>query len=161
MLNESEEKINFLIEQSKENLLDSHLKYGGVYLAQIDMGDDVFSLEIELDEGNIAFSLMIDNKACPACGSKEFEAHQKLYASVIVDCNNHFIRNPASLEEGVYESSRPYGPYICCNTECKLELDSFPENLKELVSNLLEEKLKLSGIGIYTDYSDWELALEE
>ena len=161
MLREFEEKIKFLIEQNKENLLDSHLKYGGVYLAEIDMGNGETSLEIELDEGNIGFSLAVNPSLCPHCGNGEFHAHQQLYVNVIVDGNNHFLRNPAALEEGVYESSRPYGPYVCANQECKLEIEDLPGIQVKDVSNLLEEKLKLAGVGVYRNYDDWEEALEE
>lgn len=53
-----------LIELNKENLLDSHLKYGGVYLCVIagagENGED--SLEVELDGGNLAFTYSVSEK---------------------------------------------------------------------------------------------------
>lgn len=53
--------ISLLIERNKEQLLDSHLKYGGIYLCIIegagDNGND--SLEVELDDGNLAFTYSV------------------------------------------------------------------------------------------------------
>lgn len=52
--------IQLLIDRNKPELLDSHLKYGGVYLASINMLEDGESVEVELHEGSIAFSIRED-----------------------------------------------------------------------------------------------------
>ena len=67
-MEEFTKKVKFLIEQNKGNIIDSYNKYGGVYLARIDMGEDGTSVELELDDGNIAFSLNVKNNACVDCG---------------------------------------------------------------------------------------------
>src|SRR4051812_48309445 len=60
-MKKQKDELNFLIKQNLENLLDSHLKYGGVYLAVLDMmdTDGCYSLEVELDEGNISFTCSV------------------------------------------------------------------------------------------------------
>lgn len=155
MLSEFNKKIIFLIDQNLHNLEKSHLDYGGVYLARIQENENVTSLEIELDEGNIAFSLSVDPKACPHCGGKEFKAHQQIYMNVIVDANNHFLRNASN--DCIYDASHPYGAYTCLS--CSFEMEDLPTNLIEDVAELLKSSLMAKGIGVYEDYSDWEEAL--
>lgn len=149
-------QIKDLIEINKENLLDSHLRYGGVYLAKIEE-DDETSIEVELDEGSIAFSLKVSNASCSNCGSKEFIANQVVRVSVIVDSDNNFIRNTSKdMSCSVNDADNPYGTYICNNCDEEFEDLEILKNNIDNVYGLLEENLKLSGIGVYTSYSDFE-----
>jgi hypothetical protein len=160
-MKELEKTIDELIHQNKNDLLNSHLNYGGVYLSKIEM-DNGTSIEVELDEGTIAFTLLVDNKSCANCGSKEFSANQVVRANIIVDFQNNFLRNSAnSLEDSVYEADNPFGPYSCCN--CGEEFDEICDLEKNIenVFDLLNEKLRLNGIGVYTNYDDFEKALSK
>ena len=158
MLQEFEQKLDYLIDQNIDNLLNSHLHYGGVYVAFIDMGNNTTSLEVELDEGEIAFSLEVNPILCPHCGHDKFHASQQVYVNVLVSGNNHFLENTSqNMEDSVYEASNPYGPYTC--QKCDLELEELPSNLVNLVGSLLDQKLRLKGVGVYTNREDWEEAL--
>lgn len=72
---------------------------------------------------------------CKICGCDRFTAHQALRVNVIVDDNNTFIDNmPEGIEQNIYESSDPYGPFECLR--CGTEYDS---------------------PGISSDGSDWKI----
>ncbi len=56
------------------------------------------------------------------CGNNCFYAHQIIRADVIVDESGNFEKNlPGGLEAHVYDSERPYGPFVC--TKCGKEYD--------------------------------------
>lgn len=156
------EKIDFLIKENLNNLLDSQAQSKGVYIAHIDMGADETSLEVELDEGNIAFSLMVKNNECPDCGKNEFSANQVCRVNVVVDNLNNFIRNQDNnMESSVYDADNPFGPYSCM--DCGFSFDEIDE-LEKNISNtydLLHDSLKNAGIGVYTNYSDFEEAIND
>ena len=51
------------------------------------------------------------------CGNNEFYAHQQLWADIIVDGDNDFVRNlDGGLIDAINEYSEPYGDYTC--TKC-------------------------------------------
>lgn len=52
------------------------------------------------------------------CGNDEFYAHQVVRMDIIVDKDNYFVKG---LENGIYDSEIPYGPYTC--TKCGKEYD--------------------------------------
>lgn len=53
-------------------------------------------------------------RACPKCGGKEFLANQVIRIEVVVDGNNDFLRNNTKkVEESIYDSDKPFGPYVC------------------------------------------------
>ena len=160
-MKELEKTIDEIIHQNKNDLLNSHLNYGGVYLSKIKM-DNGTSIEVELDEGTIAFTLLVDNESCANCGSKEFSANQIVRVNVVVDSQNNFLRNSSdTLENSVYDADNPFGPYSCINCgEEYDDLDAIFNNL-DVVFNLLNEKLRLNGIGVYTDYSEFEKKLSQ
>lgn len=125
------ERIRELIEGHKEELLDSHLKYGGVYLSHLgefssDDGQLYNELNVELDEGTIAFSLFIF-KGCPECGSMKFKV---------------------SLDSSSIECSG-----------CSKEFNSFPVVDLDFVMEMFKNELILNGIGVYTNYADFESAI--
>ena len=56
------------------------------------------------------------------CGNNRFYGHQLLYADVIVDGRGLFHSNAkGGLEQSVYESEKPYGPFSCA--ECGKEYE--------------------------------------
>lgn len=57
---------------------------------------------------------------CTQCGNDTFTAHQQEYHDITVDGNGDWI-----AEGGVYETSKPYGPFAC--TECDTEYNELPE----------------------------------
>lgn len=64
---------------------------------------------------------------CKICGSETFEAHQILYADVICDGDGEFVENLAdTLDESVYGSDRPYGPFTC--TKCGAVYEELVDN---------------------------------
>lgn len=132
-MNIYQERIRELIENHKEELLDSHLKYGGVYLSCLEEsssedGQLYNELCVELDEGTIAFSLFVF-KGCPECGSMKFKV---------------------SLDSSLIECSG-----------CSKEFDSFPVVELESVIEMFKSELMFNGIGVYTNYSDFESAIYE
>lgn len=58
-----------IIHDNLENLQAAQESHGGVYLARIDMidTDGVISLEVELDEGTIAFTYPVDSSLADEC----------------------------------------------------------------------------------------------
>lgn len=53
-------------------------------------------------------------RACPKCGGKEFLASQVVRMEVVVDGYNEFLRNNTeNAVESIYNSDKPYGPYVC------------------------------------------------
>jgi hypothetical protein len=56
---------------------------------------------------------------CPHCHSESFTAHQLCYHDVKVDGHGEFEQ-----DNGIYESSNPYGPFTC--TECDSEFEELP-----------------------------------
>lgn len=63
---------------------------------------------------------------CKNCGCSKFVAHQVIRADIVVDGDNIFEENlPGGLESAIYDSSVPYGPYICTN--CGMEYDELKE----------------------------------
>lgn len=155
-------QIKDLIKSNKEDLLNSHLNYGGVYIANLDLEDNKKSVEVELDEGNIAFTLELDNRSCVNCGGKEFSASQVVRVNVVVDIDNHFLRNESeNMVNSVYDADNPYGPYTCINCgEEYVNLD-YASTQVEIVSDILEEELKLAGVGVYRNYEDFEEQLQK
>ena len=64
------------------------------------------------------------------CGNKKFFAHQVMRASIVCDDVGNFEENGGeNLEESIYDSGSPYGPFAC--TECGKEYDELPEVKKE------------------------------
>lgn len=55
------------------------------------------------------------------CGCNKFIGHQLVRMDVVVDGNNNFEEQ---LE--IYDSEKPYGPYICTN--CGKEYDELKED---------------------------------
>ena len=56
------------------------------------------------------------------CGNNRYFAHQKIRADVITDENGNFYSNAKDiLESSVYDSEKPYGPFVC--TKCGKEYD--------------------------------------
>lgn len=53
------------------------------------------------------------------CGNDKFYAHQQVYLEVIVDGSGVFHSNHEDVAAAIYDSERPYGPYIC--TQCEAE----------------------------------------
>lgn len=62
--------------------------------------------------------------ACPRCGHRYFIAHQVWYADVIVDDQNNVIGEADGYPGCIYETGRPYGPYVCVN--CRAEYEELP-----------------------------------
>lgn len=74
-------------------------------------------------------------KRCKICGCAEFSAHQRIYTDIIVDGDNHFIKNNSTDNSvAIYESEDPYGPYTCkiCGMEYET-LDELYEDTNEYV----------------------------
>lgn len=74
-------------------------------------------------------------KRCKICGCTEFSAHQRIYTDIIVDGDNHFIKNDSQNNSiAIYESENPYGPYTCktCGMEYD-ELNDLYEDLEDYV----------------------------
>lgn len=154
MINLIKKQILEKIKENKEDLLNSHLKYGGVYIAQIEEDYHTF-YEVELNEGTISFSIKGEEGACLNCGHKEFSARQKKYMDIVVDGNNSWIRNQS---EEATDAENPYGPYECLN--CEEEYDDLENELHpKNIYNILHETLKEEGIGVYQEYYDFENAL--
>lgn len=65
---------------------------------------------------------------CKICGSKKFYAHQVVHVDVICDEDGDFIRNAYedSMEEAVYHSEHPYGPFTC--TRCGATYEELNDN---------------------------------
>ncbi len=63
-----------LINLHHENLKDSQARYGGVYIAEIQIEEDTIDLEVELDTGSIAFIIRVkkENKDSDIQRSVEF-----------------------------------------------------------------------------------------
>ncbi|MCP4914643.1 MAG: hypothetical protein GY909_16120 [Oligoflexia bacterium] len=141
-----------LITNHKDSLLDSHLKYGGVCLSYQESSDldgrDYEEVCIELDEGNIAFSVQ-RFKGCTDCGCMEFSAHQVSRSNIVVDYNNEFISSGE-----LYDAEKPYGPYICTNSDCGKEYETLPNNNSDYLEDV-QNKLKEEGIGVYLDRSSF------
>lgn len=57
-----------------------------------------------------------------ACGNDLFYGHQIIRTDVIVDANGNFHSDVTEkLEQAVYDSDKPYGPFTC--TKCKKVYD--------------------------------------
>jgi hypothetical protein len=68
---------------------------------------------------------------CPECGEEKFLAHQRVYIEIYVDGHGDFWENThEKLEESIYESETPYGPFTC--TGCQKEFDSLDEFSKKM-----------------------------
>lgn len=65
-----------LYEENESELQESQKKYGGVYVARIE-ADDGLDLEVELDQGNIAFTLRYET-ASFLDGSTPEDRYQEL-----------------------------------------------------------------------------------
>lgn len=64
---------------------------------------------------------------CPFCRSKRFIGHQIVRTEVYVGEDGDFDGNlPDGLEAHIYDSERPYGPFIC--DKCGHEFDELPED---------------------------------
>lgn len=62
---------------------------------------------------------------CLICGREKFIAHQLIRADIFVDGDGKFTDNIGdNLEDHIYDSGRPYGPFTCncCGAEYE-ELD--------------------------------------
>lgn len=157
------DKVDFLIQKNKENLLDSQSKYGGVYIARINLGQDLgFSIEVELNEGSIAFSLPIKEGTCLSCNHEEFTASQVCRVSVVVDAKNHFIKNQGKrMEEAVFDADDPYGTYSC--VQCGKEYEDLNELFGKVdkVCSKIKDNLENEGIFVYDNYELFEEALNE
>lgn len=153
-MNKIRKKIKNLIDRNRVDLENSHAKFGGVYIESVGE-DDYVSLEVELDEGNIAFSLESTNGQCHNCGHEEFLAEETAYNQVVCNSHKDILSRESTSSDGVC------GPYEC--KECGEvyndldELNSSEETLKEVLVELLMD----SGIGVYREKSDWELVLAE
>lgn len=160
-MNELKKQVQKLIDLNKDNLMDSQKKYGGVYLALIEMKeDDCSSIEVELDEGSLAFTLSIPTNSCYVCQGKEFSANQVCRVNVVVDSQNNFLRNESeNMESSVYDSDNPFGPYSClsCGEEYE-DIDSISSG-SDSAFNLVNDMLKENGIDVYNDRSNFEDAL--
>lgn len=154
--------ISDLIEEHKKDLLDSHAKYGGVYIGIIDMEDEGKSFEVELDDGVISFTLTVKDNTCLDCGHEEFSGNQICRVNVVVDAKNNFIRNQEkTMEASVYDADNPYGMYSCLNCGKEYEDVCVLANNCERLLEILDDKLRENGIGVYGDYESFEEAINK
>lgn len=60
---------------------------------------------------------------CKKCGNTRFFAHQICRMDVVVNEQGNFEQNvhPEDISQDIYDSEKPYGPYIC--TKCGHEFD--------------------------------------
>ena len=93
---------------------------------------------------------------CPFCGSERFIGHQIIRADVYVGNDGEFEDNlPGGLEQHVYDSEKPYGPFTCC--ECNEEFDDLPEiemvilprGSFRVIRSQLVKKFKEKGYGYH------------
>lgn len=63
---------------------------------------------------------------CPRCGCSRFTGNQNVSMEVIVDGSGEWLEN---IEGGIYESERPFGPFVC--RECRTCYDNLPIPVSE------------------------------
>jgi hypothetical protein len=152
-------KLEFLITQNKENLLDSHLKYGGVRVTCISLSNDKSSIEVELDTGSLAFSLEVDHESCFECGNSEFHATQEYRVNIIVNQNGEFLRNRFNdMERSLEDADVPKGPFSC--TKCSKQYSEIKDGaILDRMIEITEEKLRELGVGLFNSYDKFEEAV--
>lgn len=139
-----QKEIKIKAELHKEQLKLAQKEFGGVYIAEIDMSE-YKSLEIEVSEGEIAFTIAVNEKMCPHCMwmEPEFSAEQTFYQEVKVNSHGE------SYEFGKFTGSeKPQGPFKCLKCELVVdELDDI-EISEDLVYELIVAELEQIGIKV-------------
>lgn len=78
----------------------------------------------------------IKTRICHKCDNGEFSAHQVCRVDIVVDRTNTFLANGGNgLEDSVYDSGTPYGPYVCtrCGKEYEELTDAKEVDMKDSV----------------------------